>query len=47
MKQVQKADMLAQLIAIMKVEEAKLIEMDRAKLENEQHTTLPEKNIPS
>jgi hypothetical protein len=44
MKQVQKGDMLAQLIAIMKVEEAKLIEMDRANLEKERPKTLPEKN---
>ena len=47
MKQVQKGDMLAQLIAIMKVEEAKLIEMDRANLEKERHKTLPEKNTSS
>ena len=47
MKQVQKGDMLAQLIEIMKVEEAKLIEMDRANLEKERHKTLPEKNTPS
>ena len=47
MKQVQKGDMLAKLIAIMKVEEAKLMEMDRAKLEKERHKTLPEKDTPS
>jgi hypothetical protein len=45
MKQVQKADMLARLLEIMAAEEAKLMEMDRAKLEKEQHTTLPEEKI--
>jgi hypothetical protein len=44
LKQVQKGDMLAQLIAIMKVEEAKLREIDRANLEKERHKTFPEKN---
>ena len=47
MKQVQKGDMLAQLIAIMKVEEAKLREIDRANLEKERHKALPDKNTSS
>jgi hypothetical protein len=42
MKQVQKGDMLAQLIEIMEVERVKLMEFDRANLEKEQHKTLPE-----
>jgi hypothetical protein len=40
MKQVQKGDMLAQLLAIMEVEEAKIREIDRAQLEKEQRKTL-------
>jgi hypothetical protein len=47
LKQVQKGDMLAQLLAIMEVEEAKLMEMDRANLEKERHKTLPEQNTLS
>jgi hypothetical protein len=47
MKQVQKGDMLAQLLEIMKVEEAKLREIDRANLEKERHKTLPEQNTSS
>src|SRR5215471_8290538 len=44
MKQVQKGDVIARLLKIMEVERAKLIEMDRAKLEKAPHETLPEKN---
>jgi hypothetical protein len=40
MKQVQKGDMLAQLLAIIEVEEAKLREIDQANLEKERHKTL-------
>jgi hypothetical protein len=47
MKQVQKGDMLAQLIEIMEVERVKLMEFDRAQLEKELHKTLPDKNTPS
>jgi hypothetical protein len=42
MKQVQKGDILASLLKIMEIEKAKLMEMDRAKLEKGRHTTLPE-----
>jgi hypothetical protein len=45
MKQVQKGDIIARLLEIMEVEQAKLMEMDRAKLEKEEHKTLPGKNI--
>jgi hypothetical protein len=44
MKQVQKGDVIARLLEIMEVEQAKLIQMDRAKLEKEQHKIPPEKN---
>jgi hypothetical protein len=47
MKQVQKGDMLAQLLEIMEVEKAKLMEIDRANLEKDQHKTLPDKNTSS
>jgi hypothetical protein len=47
MKQVQKEDIIADLLKIMEIEQAKLMEMDRAKLEKEGHTTLPEKNTSS
>ena len=47
MKQVQKGDVIARLLKMMEVEQAKLIEMDRAKLEKEGHTTLPENNSSS
>jgi hypothetical protein len=43
MKQVQKGDVMARLLEIMKIEEAKLMEMDRAK----GHTVLPAKNASS
>ena len=46
MKQVQKGDVIARLLEIMEVEQAKLMEMDRAKLEKEEHT-LPDKNTSS
>ena len=44
MKQVQKGDVIARLLEIMEVEQAKLIEMDRAKLEKERHKIPREKN---
>jgi hypothetical protein len=44
MKHVQKGDVIARLLEIMEVEQAKLMEMDRAKLEKEAHKTLSEKN---
>ena len=44
MKQAQKGDVIARLLEIMEVEQAKLIQMDRAKLEKEQHKIPPEKN---
>jgi hypothetical protein len=44
MKQVQKGDVIARLLKIMEIEQAKLMEMDRAKLEKEAHKTLPGKN---
>jgi hypothetical protein len=44
MKQAQKGDVIARLLEIMEVEQAKLMEMDRANLEKEAHKTLPEKN---
>jgi hypothetical protein len=44
MKQVQKEDRMARLLEIIKIEQAKLMEMDRAKLQKEQHTALPDKN---
>jgi hypothetical protein len=44
MKQAQKGDVIARLLEIMAIEEAKLIEMDRAKREKEEHKTLPGKN---
>jgi hypothetical protein len=47
MKQVQRADVIADLLEIMEVEQAKLMEMDRAKLEKKLHTTIPEKDTPS
>jgi hypothetical protein len=47
MKQVQKGDMLAQLIEIMEVERVKLMEIDRANLDKERHKTLPDKNTSS
>jgi len=47
MKQAQKGDVIARLLEIMEVEQAKLMEMDRAKLEKEGHTALPNKNTSS
>jgi hypothetical protein len=47
MKQAQKGDVIARLLEIMEIEEAKLMEMDRAKLEKEGHTTLPGNNSSS
>jgi hypothetical protein len=47
MKQVQRADVIADLLKIMEVERAKLMEMDRAELEKEALKTLPEKNTSS
>jgi hypothetical protein len=47
MKQVQKEDVIARLLKIMEVEQAKLIEMDRAMLEKEGLTTLPGNNSSS
>jgi hypothetical protein len=47
MKQVQKGDMLAQLIEIMEVERVKLMEFDRAQLEKGLHKALPDKNTSS
>jgi hypothetical protein len=47
MKQAQRADIIADLLKIMEIEQAKLIEMDRAKLEKEAHKTLSEKNTSS
>jgi hypothetical protein len=44
MKQAQKGDVIARLLEIMEVEQAKLVEMERAKLEKEAHKALPEKN---
>jgi hypothetical protein len=44
MKQVQRADVIADLLKIMEMEQAKLMEMDRAKLEKEAHKTVSEKN---
>jgi hypothetical protein len=44
MKQVQKEDVIARLLEIMEIEQAKLMEMDRAKLEKARHETLPGKN---
>jgi hypothetical protein len=44
MKQAQKGDVIARLLKMMEIEQAKLIEMDRAKLEKEQHKSPPEKN---
>ena len=44
MKQAQKGDVIADLLKIMEVEQAKLTEMDRAKLEKEAHKILSEKN---
>jgi hypothetical protein len=44
MKQVQKGDIIARLLETMEVERAKLMEMDRAKLEKVAHKTLPGKN---
>jgi len=44
MKQVKKGDVIARLLEIMEIEQAKLIEMDRAKLEKEQHKIPPEKH---
>ena len=44
MKQERKGDIIARLLEMMEVEQAKLMEMDRAKLEKEQHKTLPGKN---
>ena len=44
MKQAQKGDVIARLLEIMEIEQAKLIEMDRAKLEKARHETLPGKN---
>ena len=44
MKQVQRADVIADLLKIMEIEQAKLMEMDRAKLEKEDRTIFPEKN---
>jgi hypothetical protein len=40
MKQVQKGDVIARLLEIMEVEQAKLMEMDRAKLDKERQKTL-------
>jgi hypothetical protein len=45
MKQVQKGDVIARLLEIMEVERAKIMEMDRAKLEKEALKTLSGKNI--
>src|SRR6516225_7084684 len=47
MRQVQKGDMIARLLEMMEIEQAKLIEMDRAKLEREAHKTFPGKNTSS
>ena len=44
MKQVQRADVIADLLKIMEIEQAKLMEMDRAKLGKEDRTIFPEKN---
>jgi hypothetical protein len=44
MKQMQKEDIIARLLKTMEIEQAKMIEMDRAKLEKEQHKNLPEEN---
>jgi hypothetical protein len=44
MRQVQKVDVMPRLLELIKIEEAKLAEMDRAQLEKEGYTTLPEKN---
>ena len=44
MKRVQRTDVIADLLKIMEIEQAKLMEMDRAKLEKEAHKTLPTPN---
>ena len=44
MKQTQKGDVIARLLEMMEIEQAKLIEMDRAKLQKEGHKILPEKD---
>jgi hypothetical protein len=45
MKQVvHRADVMTHLLELIKIEEAKLAEMDRRNLEKEEHTTLPENN---
>src|SRR5262245_52891243 len=41
MKQVGKEDIIARLLEIMEIEQAKLMEMDRAKLAKEEHKALP------
>ena len=47
MKQVGKEDIIARLLEIMEIEQAKLMEMDRAKLAKEEHKALPDKNTSS
>ena len=44
MKQAEKGDVIARLLEMMEIEQAKLMEMERAKLEKEGLTTLPGKN---
>jgi hypothetical protein len=46
MKQVQKRDVIARLLEMMEVEQAKLMEVER-RLRKEGHTALPEKNTSS
>jgi len=46
MRQVQKADVMARLLEIMKVEQAKLLEME-PRLRKEEHPALPDKNASS
>jgi hypothetical protein len=47
MKQVQRGDVLAQLLEIMAIEQAKLDQLDRANLEKERHKILTEQNTSS
>jgi hypothetical protein len=47
MRQVQKVDVMPRLLELIKIEEAKLAEMDRRNLEKERHTTFPENNASS
>ena len=46
MKQAQKGDVIARLLEIMEVEQAKLMEMER-RLRKEERTAFPEKDAPS